>query len=156
MKKIFLLIAFISGYWLLEAQPANWGIQWQRSLGGYKNEVVRDILPTLDGGYLLVGSGLGTAKLNQYGLVEWIKKYYGFAIKPLPDSSYFVLGQTTLPNYNYRLTRLNAQGDSVWSKTYGGSKLEYPKDLLIAPDGRAAYLVGYATQTMAMFPLIMG
>ncbi|RAI75936.1 hypothetical protein HMF3257_20380 [Spirosoma telluris] len=92
-------------------------INWQKALGGSKNDSVTAVLPTADGGYVVVGStasndgdvsdyrgGVHDAwivKLNSAGAIIWKKTIGGTGddqasgIAASPDGGYVVTGVTT-------------------------------------------------------------
>ncbi len=78
----------------------------------------------------------------------WRKTYGGGstdvanAIRATPDGGYIVIGQsnsTTIPghngNYDYWIIKTDAQGDTLWTKAYGGSAIDYGRDIRPTADG---------------------
>ncbi len=54
------------------------------------------------------------------------------------DNGYAVIGSTYSygsGDYDVFLLRLNERGDTLWTKTYGGSSAEYGRDIIASPDG---------------------
>lgn len=93
------------------------------------------------------------------GEIEWIKSFGGSgedtaqSIAKLSDGGYAILGYTNsvdgdvshkiLGVNDYWLLRLDAEGNLLWSKTYGGSKDDKGQQVIETFDGGFA-LVGYA------------
>jgi hypothetical protein len=125
--------------WLLKIDPSGTLI-WSKTYGGYGNDLGRDIIATTDGNYMIVGSsnspGLGASdanliKIDPAGAVIWNKLYggnghdYGNCTKQCPDGGYILLGQSFsygAGNGDAYLVKTDANGDTVWTKTFGGSQ----------------------------------
>jgi hypothetical protein len=141
---------------------------WNRSLGeGYSSNVVQ----LEDDGFLVTartpylgrfrisfGGFYDTllVKLDSYGTLEWHKKIHNYAeksfAKGLPDGGFIVAGSI---NNNYRLsdrpsspftmaylTRFDAKGSVIWSKTYGAVGHNSFSGVQISPSG-GFYVTGY-------------
>ncbi|MCF0040107.1 T9SS type A sorting domain-containing protein [Dyadobacter fanqingshengii] len=101
MRKLLLCFFSIICFSLstdLVAQPA---IEWDRTLGGLSIDVLYDIFPTADGGYILAGSSSSNA---EYEKSEDIRG--GQDARFAPD---------------FWIVKIGANGDIQWDKTYGGS-----------------------------------
>lgn len=87
--------------WVIKTD--NWGIiQWQKSIGGTKEDVFDAVTITTDGGYILAGRSFSNdGDLTQnYGLTDgW-------------------------------LVKLNSGGTIQWQQIYGGSNAEYIMDVV--------------------------
>lgn len=62
----------------------------------------------------------------------------GYGVSLLPDGNYLVLASTTnsgAGGQDISLTKTNANGETLWSKTYGGSSDEYPGMVIPTNDG---------------------
>ncbi len=84
-------------FWVIKIDP-NGQILWENSFGGLEEEQAQDIIPTHDGGFL-VGGGTrsdasGSKNSDFQGLID------------------------------FWLVRLDADGNLMWEKSYGGSGLE--------------------------------
>lgn len=65
----------------------------------------------------------------------------GYGVSLLPDGNYLVLASTTSSGaggQDISLTKTNANGEILWSKTYGGSSDEYPGMVIPTNDGGLA------------------
>ncbi len=103
-------------------------------IGGY-------LAPTADGGYLMTGHSSIEAetvdtvdallvKADALGNVLWQRTYqgalpisFGNCVGQLPDGGYFIAGGTE-PNFvdparDFQLMRMDADGELLWSQTYG-------------------------------------
>ena len=97
-------------YWLvkLDSQGAK---QWDRTLGGNKQDTFSSVQQTTDGGYLLGGYS---------------------------DSD--ISGEKTQASqggYDYWLVKLNGQGIRQWDRVLGGSESDYLQELHLTADGGA-------------------
>lgn len=85
----------VGEYWVLKLN-ANGDYIWRRYFGGTNNDRSYDALETSDGGYLILGSS---------------------------ESSDFDVTDSK-GSYDYWIVKLNANGDKVWTKSFGGSEIE--------------------------------
>lgn len=127
---------------LVVRTDADGNVLWQRCYGGGDEERPRDLRVTPDGGLIIVGFtrsyGAGPAsyyavKTNADGEVQWTRNYGGAAIDDAHsvdithDGGYIMAGYTTSfgsgPADLY-VVRTNAQGNTVWTHTYGGNGSE--------------------------------
>ena len=143
-----MLCSFLfTGYAML-AQTAP-AIEWQKTFGGTVNDGARNIKPTADGGFIIVGSSASVdgdvtqnngasdfwiVKTNSLGTIEWQKTYGGSngdigqdAIQ-LQDGSYAVVGTLGMYDPNGQGTngdiwvlKLDNEGNLEWEETLGGS-----------------------------------
>ncbi len=119
---------------------------WKKPFAGSAEDRGYQIRATDDGGCVLAGKTSSTdgdmtdnttgstdgfvAKLSANGDVDW-KKVHGTgaaesfnAVTPLRNGGYLVVGITQGagdPNGDYDILRLDAAGNSIWEKFYGGS-----------------------------------
>lgn len=131
---------------------------WLKTYGGNGNDYARDITATADGNYMIVGSSnipsqphnANLIKIDPAGTVIWSKYYggsandYGCAIKQCSDGGYIMLGQT----YSYGvgsgdayLVKTDAAGDTLWTKTFGGSQNDEGVSLTVNSDNGFTFLV---------------
>ncbi|MBL4734467.1 MAG: hypothetical protein JKY18_03840, partial [Flavobacteriales bacterium] len=114
-----------------------------RTFGGLRYEEGASIAATLDSGYVMVGStgsfGLGNSdiyiiKTDSIGTVEWTRSYggvntdVGLNVKQTADSGYVITGYTNsfgAGGYDVYLIRINNIGDTLWTKTYGGTDWDF-------------------------------
>ena len=109
--------------------------QWTQTYGGTSDDEGRDIIPTVDGGYILTGytRSFGASFYDNYvvkidvaGVVEWTQIYggagyqEGSAILEGLNGGYLLTGSATS---NINILKLNSIGGIEWTKnfTYGQS-----------------------------------
>ncbi len=139
---LFIILFIGSQQTLLAQSPID--TLWTKIIDNNSGtEIARDVCQADDGGFVTVGAkGLKTmvVKTGSDGNTEWIKNYVVGTIGALPwamqktsDGGYIITGQmmtSGVPGdyYDCFLLRLNADGDSLWSKTY---------NITMDDDGRA-------------------
>ncbi|TES91464.1 MAG: hypothetical protein E3J87_07785 [Candidatus Cloacimonadota bacterium] len=117
-------------------------IIWTKTYGGKFSDVGYSIQQTFDGGYIVVGStfsfgkgdyDLYLIKTNEKGDTLWTKTYggtgddFGRSIQQTFDSGYIVTGYTNSfgeGDQDVYLIKADVDGDTVWTKTYGGAKTD--------------------------------
>jgi len=125
-------------------------VQWQHS---YNYGQAYEIQQTTDGGYVLViypytdPSGIIDMKLvktDLLGNISWTKTYGGhsydmsFAVQQTTDGGYILGGRTDsfgAGSSDFWLLKTNANGDSLWSQTFGGPSDERAFSLQQTQDG---------------------
>ncbi|WP_420321042.1 hypothetical protein [Flagellimonas sp.] len=125
MKQLsgILLLMFLLGC----SNDDNWGepmdktiflgeVDWIKSYGGTGEDTAQSVIQTSDGGYAVLG----------------------FSNSMDGD----MVGKTTDVN-DYWLLKLDAEGNLMWNKTYGGSKDDRGQSVIQTTDGGYA-IVGYA------------
>lgn len=137
---------------LLIAQPPD--TLWTKTYGGNLEDRGWCVQQTIDGGYIVQGTtesfGLGGTsiyliKTNSLGDSLWTRTYQGgycnvSAVQQTSDSGYIILGTTDLfgsGGTDYYLVKTDAQGDTLWTKTYGGLDDE------LGTDGQQTFDGGY-------------
>jgi len=138
MKKIilpFLIIAFVSS--AINAQTVFQKVYPNIYEG-------TSIQQTTDGGYIIAGGyNAYLLKLNSSGNTVWNKTYgdssYIFnSVQQTADGGYIAAGAT---NYSYSstsdvyLVRTNSTGDTLWTKSYGGTSYANANSVKQTPDG---------------------
>lgn len=141
MKKkllsIFILL-FSAGVFL----PAQ--VTFQKAYGGPGIEGAWSVRQTSDGGYVITaesttyassGDAIYIVKTDSLGAVQWTKSFsgttadtdYGNMVQQTSDGGYIVTGISRSfgsGNGDMCLVRLDAGGNYLWEKTYGGSNVE--------------------------------
>ncbi len=101
-----------------------WGIklnasgdkEWRRYFGGTDNDRSYDVIQTVDNGFLMIGSSeseSGSAETSDISV--------------------------NIGSYDYWAVKIDAQGNLVWEKTYGGSEIDIAYG--IAPVGDGTYII---------------
>lgn len=149
--------------WLLKLD-ANGNVQWHRAygsaLGG--NAGAGDVQPTADGGYVVAGYtysfGAGQTdawllKLDATGNIAW-QETYGSAtydgarsVQPTSDGGYVVAGlrQFGAPDNDAWVFKVDASGNLLWQRTYGGTGDDFAYSVRSTADG--GYVAGGATRS---------
>ncbi len=111
---------------------------WQYTYGGDEEDALVDIQQTPDGGWIAAGwtqsfgveqTDMWVVRLDQEGQPLWAKTYGGpgieqaWSVALTGDGGYLIAGGTTSFGHgdaDYWVLRLDAQGEILWQKTYGG------------------------------------
>lgn len=138
--------------WCLKLDAAG-NVAWQRAYGGAGYDWVAAVRQTADRGYILSGStssfGAGQSdawclKLDAAGNVAWQRTYGGpsfdafWAIEQTADGGWILAGETTsfgAGNWDAWCLKLNASGNVVWNRTYGGPSFDQASDVQQTADG---------------------
>jgi hypothetical protein len=125
---------------------------WTRTFGDTATEYGRDLQVTPDGGFIIVGSttsrGHGkedvyVVRTDSYGTLLWSKTYGGalsddgWSIRATGDG-YIICGTTYSSGHGYgdlMLLKINQNGDSLWTRTYGGAGGESGYAVRVTYDG---------------------
>ena len=146
---------------------ASGNIMWQKSFGDSGWNTANFIQQTSDDGYIFAGYTLPSAadyneawivKLNASGDIEWQKHLGGSggdeanSIQQTDDGGYIFAGYTTSNDGDVVgvhglgdlwIVKLNASGDIVWQKCFGGSAWDYANSIQQTNDG--GYIVAGST-----------
>jgi hypothetical protein len=133
---------------------------WTRTYGGANWDNGYSVRQTSDGGYIIVGyttsfGGAGQSnvyliKTNASGDTLWTRTYggtnesYGSSVQQTSDGGYIITGQIFLgpKGYDAYLIKTNASGDTLWTRTYGGTSGDYGS--FVQPTSDGGYIVaGY-------------
>ncbi len=155
--------------WVLRLDPIG-NILWKKAYGGSLNDRAESIEPTSDGGFILSGytqSSDGDLtlnngefdywvfKINGAGNLLWQKNFggslseYAFDAMQTNDGGYLVAGSsfssdgnvsTNKGFYDYWLVKMDASGNMVWEKSYGGNGEERAYGIALNSSG--AFIAG--------------
>jgi hypothetical protein len=118
---------------------ANGDTLWIRTYGGSGSDEARSVQQTADGGYILAGSttsfGAGRSdvyllKTDANGNTLWTRAYGGsnydeaMFVQETTDGGYIIAGSTRsfgAGGWDVYLLKTDANGDTLWTRTYGGS-----------------------------------
>jgi len=157
-------------FWLVRTD-ANGDSLWSRSYGGEEYDDCRSLLQTADGGFALLGYtnsyGAGgndfwLVRTDEEGEIIWSQTFGGrnaeqaYAIIQVTDGGFTLAGTTGsfgAGRTDFWLVRTDENGDSLWSRTYGGRYLEECYSILEITDGEYA-LAGYSYQWDMEFWLV--
>src|SRR4030042_2506359 len=119
---------------LLSAQPDT---LWTKTYGGFNGDIARCVQQTNDGGFILTGGtasyGAGdmdvyVIKTDSLGETLWTRSYGGLYADrsdwlECTDDSGFIVAASFAYSGGYLdvwLIKINANGDTLWTKVYGG------------------------------------
>lgn len=143
-----------SNTWILKLLP-NGDPIWTRTYGGRREtDAANSIAITPDGGYIVAGSttpesmapAAWVLKLNARGDTLWTHNYgsvassweYGNSIITTPDGRYLLAGYgPSLDGVSNDawIMKINANGDTLWTRSYGGIGAEVANSIVPTPDG---------------------
>jgi hypothetical protein len=127
-------------------------VAWNRAYGSSGIDEGTSVWQTLDGGYIATGStdeGAGSGdvwlvKTGPDGVVEWTRTFggsetdWGYCVQQTSDEGYVVVGGTWsygAGDEDMWLIKTNANGDTVWTRTFGGASGDEAAAVQQTPDG---------------------
>jgi hypothetical protein len=134
---------------------------WTKMIGGSYQERGRSIRQTIDGGYIITGStesfgdfsNVWLIKTDSLGDTLWTKSFggneveEGWSIQKTTDGGYIIVGRTEsfgAGSWDTWLIKTDSLGDTLWTKTYGGTGTDYCYSIQQTIDG-GYILTGYTT-----------
>lgn len=159
-------------YYLIKTDSLG-AIKWKKAYGGTAYQSPQAITASLDSGYLLAGFAESTdavvlknngkrdawiIKLDSLGVMQWQKVYGGSGDDYIEtaiatrDSGYLLAGYTSSTDKDVHanhgkldvwLLKLNANGDTLWTKCIGGTQDEQSYSILENADGD--YVITFGT-----------
>ena len=129
------------------------GLIWSKTIGSSGSEGGRSVYETNDGGFIVCGYtysfGEGNAdlfliKTDSLGNVEWSNTYggsgweYGFSACQTVDGDFIATGYTTSSGAgldDVYVIKTNASGDTLWTRTIGGTGVDIGKSVIEMDDG---------------------
>lgn len=128
---------------------------WSHKYQSLNLDSCYSLIPMADGGFLMTATAdmePTLVKLDATGAISWFKKGgsgmfgYRFLASPTADGGIILTGSTNANPLQLKLVKLTDNGDTTWSKTYGGTGSETGLNVLQTAD--LGYLaVGYAVNT---------
>jgi hypothetical protein len=124
--------------WLIKTD-ANGDTLWTKTYGGVNNDYSYSVQQTTDNGYIVAGwtysfgsgnNDVWLLKTDQNGDTLWTKTYgganyeYGITVQQTADTGYIITGYTKsfgAGDYDVWLLKTDQNGDTLWTKTYGGA-----------------------------------
>ncbi len=135
--------------------------QFARAVGGTDNDYAKSVVQTNDGGYVIAGytysfgaggDDLFLVKFDSTGVVEWAKTVggtgndKGYSVIQTFDGGYAVVGETwtfSAGSCDLFLVKFSSTGAVEWSRTVGGTNIDYGGSVIQTTDG--GYAVAGAT-----------
>ena len=112
---------------------------WTKTYGGPNVDQAYSIQQVLDGGYIIAGStepfpargnDVWLLKTDSLGDTLWTKTYGGttddiaYSVRQTTDGGYIIAGETNsfgAGGYDVYLIKTDSIGDTLWTRTYGGT-----------------------------------
>jgi hypothetical protein len=136
---------------------------WSRTYGRDSLDYANSVQQTLDGGFIIAGTtrsfGAGSddvylIKTNGGGDTVWTRTYggavadEGLSVQQTRDSGYVIAGRTRsygAGSFDMYLIKTNAVGDTLWTRTYGGTGTDAGLSVRQTTDG--GYIVAGSTKS---------
>jgi hypothetical protein len=131
---------------------ANGNLQWTKTIGGPESEEGNSLIQTSDGGYAIAGftnsfgAGRGDVyfvKLDANGNLQWTKTIggpdydRGESLIQTSDGGYAIAGFTRsfgAGEADVYVVKLDANGNLQWTKTIGGTEIDFGHSLIQTSD----------------------
>lgn len=135
---------------------------WTKMYGGSLYDFAWSVQETADNGFIIAGStnsfGAGMADIyllrtDSSGDTLWTKTFggadadVGYAVQKTTDGGYIVIGYTFsfgLGEQDVYLIKTDSLGDTLWTRTYGGSDIDGGVSVQVTADG-GFFIAGYTT-----------
>ncbi|MCW3078172.1 MAG: hypothetical protein JWO32_2781 [Bacteroidetes bacterium] len=146
--------------YLIKIDPAG-TLLWQKTYGSFGNDEGREIVPTADGNYAIVGTMNANTpshdaflmKIDLAGAVLWTKYYggvdkeYGNSVKQCQDGGFIIGGQTYSfgSNGDTYVVKTDPTGVPTWTNTYGTPLSDEAVSILENNDGSFTFAVRDST-----------
>lgn len=145
--------------------------QWNQHFGGFSQEIGGQVMPTDDGGYIVIGTtqsfGVGGSdvyviKTDAWGNELWSQTYGdtldegGESILQTPDGDYVIVGhQSSSGNGgDIYLLKIDAQGNEVWTYSYDVDYIDAGNDISLIDDN-GFIICGYSSEQIGNFEAIV-
>jgi hypothetical protein len=126
-------------------------LQWAKTYGGSGDETAMNVKPlTQENGFIFCGETFSAdpagdgfiAKIDSAGNLAWWKNTGGpgydvlYAVRPLGDGGFITAGliQTGPADYDALMLRLDANGDTLWSRVLGGPGIDHAVQIIATAD----------------------
>jgi len=128
-------------------------VKWNKICGGSRPDMAYFVQQTNDNGYVITGYtssfGAGSTdfwlvKTNWNGNIQWNKTYGGtsrdeaYCVQQTSDGGYIIAGTTRSFGAGFSdfwLVKTDSNGEQIWNKTYGGSRLDDAYSVQQTDDG---------------------
>ncbi|MBU1936638.1 T9SS type A sorting domain-containing protein [bacterium] len=154
--------AGMDDFWLVKTN-ANGDSLWSQTYGGSGTDACFGVEQTPDGGYILFGytDSYGPSLANYYivktdanGTQLWDQVHgfsdydYGYTGRQTSDGGFIMSGMTNSigsGDYDFWLLKMDSNGDSLWSRTFGGSA--YDRCHSVQETSDRGYILGGRTDS---------
>jgi hypothetical protein len=151
MKKIALAFTILMAF--AASASATLDSLWMRTYGGPENDGFRSVISTSGGGTLAVGytysfgpanSNVFAVRVDDNGDTLWMRAYggdgmdYGCGVCETGDGCYVITGYTMSSGAGKEdvyVVKINAAGDTIWTRTYGGPEPDEGRAVCATHDG---------------------
>jgi len=153
-------IALLSALGCKSENPAP--TSWWKFYGGSNNDECRSVQQTADGGYIMAGNTTSFGgddvyliKTDSSGDALWTRTYggtepdAGYSVQQTADGGYVIAGYTEsfgAGNGDFYLIKTNASGDTLWTRTYGGTEHDEGCAVQLTADG--GYIIAGRTYSL--------
>jgi hypothetical protein len=145
--------------WLVKIDSTG-GIDWQKTYGNSLDDYPFYLIPGQNDGFVIAGTTTDTLlgkfdlwafKIDSEGNVEWETIMGDFdqdqirSIQQTSDGGYITAGYTVQDletRYDLWLVKLSSEGDSLWSKIYGGYERDVAQSVQVL-SGDSLLVMGY-------------
>jgi len=157
--------AGLNDIWLVKTN-ASGDTMWTKTFGGTEDDNASCVIQTIYGGYLIFGETVSYGptywkawliKTNENGDTSWTKligtgrHYFIQEGLQLSDGDYVFVGYTKASGAGQEdiwLVKTDATGDTIWTKTFGGSEGDVTQSMDVTNDGGfiiAAYTKSFSS-----------
>ena len=141
---------------------SNGDTLWTKTYGGNNEQYCSSIQQTSDGGFIIVGrtgstktSDVHLIRANSNGDTLWTRTYgrseydVGSSVQQTSDGGFIIAGSARIndvssPSDVY-LIRASSNGDTIWTKTYGGTDFDCGNSIQQTDDG--GFIIGGSTSS---------
>jgi Secretion system C-terminal sorting domain len=138
--------------WLIKTDHSG-DTLWTKTFGGSRIDNCHSVQQTIDDGYIIIGStysfgagdlDLWLIKTNPNGDTLWTKTFgesypdWGTSVQQTSDNGYVITGHRKFPASgigNVWLLKTDANGDTLWTKTFGGNRADFGNCVQQTTDG---------------------
>jgi len=163
MKKSIFLTVLLAAFFVSAAIADPGDTLWTRTYGGSDYEQGLSVQQTTDGGYIIVGEtnsfGAGSndvylVKTDANGDTLWTRTHgggrtdSGQSVQQTTDGGYIIVGETNsfgAGGYDFYLVKTDANGDTLWTRTHGGTDYDYGQSVQQTTDG--GYIIAGYTKS---------